>query len=117
MTIAIFSSGVAPVAGTGLNMFKNGTCVFRQPGPFIYRNVTYTPGWDWQDIGPRMIMLGRYGYDSRVNGGWNYLKWLAWCAAVIQCVGPWKNCLDLDIQIFSSRPAADITSNTLYRIN
>jgi hypothetical protein len=22
-----------------------------------------------------MIMLGRYGYDSRVNGGWDYLKW------------------------------------------
>ncbi|MBS6741258.1 MAG: hypothetical protein KH310_24745 [Enterobacteriaceae bacterium] len=76
MTIAIFASGVAPVAGTGLNMFKNGTCVFSTTRrPFIYRNVTYTPGWDWQDIGPRMIMLGRYGYDSRVNGGWDYLKW------------------------------------------
>lgn len=76
MTIAIFASGVAPTPGTGLNIFKNGTCVFSTTRrPFIYLNTTYTPGWNWQDIGPRMIMLGRYGYDSRTNGGWDHLKW------------------------------------------
>jgi hypothetical protein len=77
LTIAIFASGVAQVPGTGLNFFKNGVCVFStSKRPFVYRDATYTPSWAWQDIGNRMIMLGRYGYDSAVNGGWNWLKWV-----------------------------------------
>lgn len=77
MTIAIFASGVAPTPGTGLTIInQSGACVFSTTRrPFVYRNATYTPGWGWQDIGSRMIMLGRYGYDSRVSGGWDYLKW------------------------------------------
>lgn len=78
MTVAIFASGVTQVPGTGLNIFNSGgACVFSTTKrPFVYRNANYTPSWNWQDIGNRMIMLGRYGYDSATNGGWNWLKWV-----------------------------------------
>lgn len=77
MRVAIFASGVAPVPGTGLNIFKNGTCVFSTSRrPFVYTNGVVAPSWDWQDIGNTMVMLGRFGYDSATNGGWDFLKWV-----------------------------------------
>ncbi|MFP2467652.1 DUF6453 family protein [Pseudescherichia vulneris] len=76
MQIAIFANGVAPTPGPGLNIFKNGTCMFSTTRrPFVYRDGTWTPSWSATDIGDSMIMLGRYGYDSTVSGGWDYLKW------------------------------------------
>lgn len=76
MQIAIFASGISPTPGPGLNFFKNGQCVFSTTKrPFVFRNVMYNPSWDWTDIGDRMILLGRYGFDSAVSGGWDYLKW------------------------------------------
>ncbi len=44
--------------------------------PFVYRNQTYAPSWGNIDIGVRMILLGRYGYNSEVYTGWDYLKWV-----------------------------------------
>lgn len=76
LQIAIFASGVSPTPGHGFNIFKNGTCVFSTTRrPFVYRNASFVPSWNWTDIGDSMIMLGRYGYDSRTSGGWDYLKW------------------------------------------
>jgi hypothetical protein len=43
--------------------------------PFVYRNQTYAPSWGNTDIGDRMILLGRYGYNSEVYTGWDYMKW------------------------------------------
>jgi hypothetical protein len=75
MQIAIFASGVSPTPG-GLNIIKGGVCVFSTTRrPFVYRNQTYTPSWGNTDIGDRMILLGRYGYNSEVSGGWDYIKW------------------------------------------
>lgn len=76
MQIAIFASGVAPTPGTGLNIFKNSTCVFSTTKrPFIYRNQKLTPSWTDANIGNSMVLLGRWGFDSSTNGGWDYLKW------------------------------------------
>ncbi|WWS21290.1 membrane protein [Klebsiella phage vB_KpS_KW1.1] len=71
MRVAIFASGVAPQPGTGLNFFNAaGQCTFSTVRrPFIFRNRFYNPSWDYQDIGGGMILLGRYGFRSRVSGG------------------------------------------------
>jgi hypothetical protein len=60
MTIAIFASGVAPVAGTGLNMFKNGPVFFRQPDGrlFIATSRTHQAGTGRTFV--PAIMLGRW---------------------------------------------------------
>lgn len=70
MRVAIFASGVAPQPGTGLNFFNAaGQCTFSTVRrPFIFRNRFYNPSWDYQDIGAGMILLGRYGFRSRVSG-------------------------------------------------
>lgn len=77
LQIAIFASGVSPSPGTGLNIFNaTGACVFSTTKrSFVYRNATYAPSWSWTDIGNTMIMLGRYGDDSSLSGGWDYIKW------------------------------------------
>lgn len=76
MQIAIFASGVSPTPGRGLNIIKGGVCVFSTTRrPFVYRNQTYTPSWSNTDIGEGMILLGRYGYNSEVYTGWDYIKW------------------------------------------
>lgn len=76
MQIAIFASGVSPSPGRGLNIIKGGVCVFSTTRrPFVYRNQTYSPSWGNTDIGDGMILLGRYGYNSEVYTGWDYLKW------------------------------------------
>lgn len=76
MQIAIFASGVTPTPGPGINIIKNGVCLFSTTSrPFVYRNATWSPSWTASDIGNSMIMLGRYGYDSSTANGWNYLKW------------------------------------------
>lgn len=76
MQIAVFASGMTPTPGPGLNIFKNGVCMFSTTRrPFVYRNASWRPSWNWTDIGDSMIMLGRYGYDSRNSGGWDFLKW------------------------------------------
>ncbi|MFV7475727.1 DUF6453 family protein [Enterobacter pseudoroggenkampii] len=76
MQIAIFASGVSPTPGRGLNIIKGGVCVFSTTRrPFVYRNQTYTPSWSNTNIGEGMILLGRYGYNSEVYTGWDYLKW------------------------------------------
>lgn len=90
MTVAIFASGVSPQPGPGLNMFRNGSCVFSTKyRPFIYRNTTWSPSFDWRDIGGNMIMLGRYGYRSRPSGGWNRLKYagLVMSGNSVRCAG------------------------------
>lgn len=77
MQIAIFASGVAPSPGRGLNIIKKGVCVFSTARrPFVYRNKTYKPSWSNTDIGDRMILLGRFGFNSEVYGGWDYIKWV-----------------------------------------
>lgn len=89
MQIAIFASGVAPVPGPGLNMFNAaGNCVFSTTKrPFIYRQATWVPTWDGADIGDTMIMLGRFGYDSSLSGGWDWLKYagLVRTGNVVRC--------------------------------
>lgn len=89
MQIAIFASGIAPVPGPGLNMFNAaGKCVFSTTRrPFIYRNATWTPSWNGTDIGNTMIMLGRFGYDSSVASGWDWLKFagLVRSGNVVRC--------------------------------
>lgn len=75
MQIAIFASGIAPTPGPGLNMFKNGACVFSTTRrPFVYRGVKWTPSWTETDIGNTMVLLCNYGYDSSLSGGWDNLK-------------------------------------------
>ena len=75
MQIAIFASGIAPTPGPGLNMFKNGACVFSTTKrPFVYRGVKWTPSWNETDIGNTMVLLCNYGYDSSLAGGWDNLK-------------------------------------------
>lgn len=77
MTVAIFASGITPSPGRGLNIIKKGVCVFSTTRrPFVYRNQTYKPSWSDTDIGDRMILLGRYGFNSEVYTGWDYIKWV-----------------------------------------
>lgn len=89
MQIAIFASGVSPVPGPGLNMFNAaGNCVFSTTKrPFIYRQATWVPTWDGADIGDTMIMLGRFGYDSSLAGGWDWIKYagLVRTGNVVRC--------------------------------
>ncbi len=77
LKIAIFASGVAPTPGNGITIINAaGNCVFSTlRKPFIYDGSTFTPSFNWQDIGNRMVPLGRYGYSSQTDGGWDYLKY------------------------------------------
>ena len=89
LQIAIFASGIAPVPGRGLNMINAaGQCVFSTTKrPFVYRNATWVPNWNGTDIGNTMIMLGRFGYDSSLAGGWDWLKYagLVRTGNVVRC--------------------------------
>lgn len=89
LQIAIFASGIAPVPGRGLNMINAaGKCVFSTTKrPFVYRNATWAPNWNGTDIGNTMIMLGRFGYDSTVASGWDWLKFagLVRTGNVVRC--------------------------------
>lgn len=89
LQIAIFASGIAPVPGRGLNMINAaGKCVFSTTKrPFVYRNATWVPNWNGTDIGNTMIMLGRFGYDSSLAGGWDWLKYagLVRTGNVVRC--------------------------------
>ncbi len=77
MRIVIFAPNIYPNRATGLTFVNSSNqCTFStEYRPFVYNGFTYTPNWSYQDIGNRMIMLGRYGYDSSTNGGWDWLKW------------------------------------------
>lgn len=71
--IAIFASGLAPQAGTGLNFFNAaGQCTFStRRRPMIYKSRTWIPSWNYQNIAAGgMVLIARYGYDSRVSGSW-----------------------------------------------
>lgn len=89
LQIAIFASGIAPVPGRGLNMINAaGKCVFSTTKrPFVYRNATWVPNWNGTDIGNTMIMLGRFGYDSSLASGWDWLKFagLVRTGNVVRC--------------------------------
>lgn len=76
MRVAIFSSGIWPEPGTGLNMFNSaGQCTFSTKSrPFIFNERWSNPSWDWQSINGGMLMLSRYGFRAEVSGGWAYVK-------------------------------------------
>ncbi|EOC1568771.1 hypothetical protein ACI1AR_004224 [Cronobacter dublinensis] len=77
MDVVIFATGIAPVPGPGLNFFNsNGQCTFSTTKrPFLYSNTFYTPSGVATDIGDRYIMLGRYGAQTDVAGGWCNAKY------------------------------------------
>ncbi|EKK7713507.1 hypothetical protein PO816_000347 [Cronobacter dublinensis] len=77
MDVVIFATGVAPVAGPGLNYFNNrGQCTFSTTKrPFLYSNAFYKPSSAATDISDRYIMLGRYGAQTDITGGWCYAKY------------------------------------------
>lgn len=77
MQIAVFAAAPPSPAQYGLNFFNAaGQCTFSTAKrPFVYNGFNYNPSWDYQDIGNRFVMLGRYGYDSTVSGSQDYLKW------------------------------------------
>ncbi|CCJ88172.1 hypothetical protein BN132_100 [Cronobacter turicensis 564] len=77
MDVVIFATGVAPAAGSGLNFFNSkGQCTFSTTKrPFLYSNAFYKPSGTAADIGNRYIMLGRYGAQTDISGGWCYAKY------------------------------------------
>ncbi|EOC1326637.1 DUF6453 family protein [Cronobacter turicensis] len=77
MDVVIFATGTAPVPGPGLNFFNSrGQCTFSTTKrPFLYSNSFYRPSGTATDIGNRFIMLGRYGAQTDISGGWCYAKY------------------------------------------
>ncbi|ELY2768844.1 hypothetical protein SMC44_004426 [Cronobacter malonaticus] len=77
MDVVIFATGTAPVPGPGLNFFNSrGQCTFSTTKrPFLYSNAFYRPSGTATDIGNRFIMLGRYGAQTDISGGWCYAKY------------------------------------------
>ena len=61
--IVIFASGVAPVPGTGLNIFNAaGACTFSTTKrPFVYLNGLWTPSTSAFSTGNGYVPLGRFG--------------------------------------------------------
>lgn len=72
--IAIFSA-VEPVPGPGITIMSGGRCVFSLTRrPFLFLGQRWTPSFSPSDIGDNMVMLGNYGYDSAVSGGFDFMK-------------------------------------------
>lgn len=71
LNIVIFSSGVTPTPGTGLNIFNAaGSCVFSTTKrPFIFDGSMWMPTYTPTALYGRYIMLGRYGLYSTYNNG------------------------------------------------
>lgn len=77
MDVVIFATGSAPVPGDGLNFFNSaGQCTFSTTRrPFVYSNSYYRPSGSGVDIGEKYILLGRYGAQTDISGGWCYAKY------------------------------------------
>lgn len=70
--VVIFSSGVAPTPGLGLNMFNpSGQCTFSTTRrPMVYLNGLWTPSTNNVNIGRGYVPIGRFGlynYEYRGN--------------------------------------------------
>lgn len=76
LSIVIFSSGVTPTPGTGLNIFNSaGNCVFSTTKrPFIFDGSMWTPTYTATALNGRYIMLGRFGVYSTYSSGRYYIK-------------------------------------------
>lgn len=78
LTLAIFASGIPPVPGPGLTIMNAANeCVFSlTKRPFVFTGAMWTPGMSPVDIGPTMVPLGTFGFDSDIASGWDILKLL-----------------------------------------